>query len=419
MSITKQTTTAHVAGAIMYAHFGRPADEKRSRAAAWRSDFNSPHHAIQTIESLVAGTGRKNEALLIIQSFSKDELDPNDKATPGIVADAGYMLAKKVAPNSPCDVVVHLDSEGGNPHAHITIANADLVTGKAARESGLHHPILMGANDEVMRDMGLQVLEPSSLAHDVHRARSNKSAAGLSVDELDRSTWREFLADRVDEALLDPRSIDFASLQQVAAELGVSIRKKSSAKSEAAGRDPTLTYALVDDSGQPRRFGRSKAACTARKLGADYSWSGVNKTLEELQMEGKKSNVKSSEQSEGERAIEQLAPIERPTRVGRIGQSCERVDESHERSEPSDRGSNGNDELTQLAARLDEERRKRDAQDAERAARSAENNRRNRQRQADREARRRQYSARFGSTSVCDDEIDHRLHRDDDYDFGF
>ena len=199
---------------------------------------------------------------MVTQSFSKDELDPRDPMTPMIVADAAYALAKEVALSSSCDAVVHLDSDGGNPHAHIMIANVDLVTGKVARENGLSHWVLKKANDKIMREMGLQVLEPHTLAHDVNRSRSGEHAEGLTVDELSKNTWREFLADRVDEALLDPRSVDFDSLRAVAREHGVSIEKKTSAKSEAEGRDPSVTYALVDDNDEARGFGRSKSACT-------------------------------------------------------------------------------------------------------------------------------------------------------------
>ena len=238
MSITKQTTTVRAAAAIMYAHYGKPADVKHSRAAAWRSDFRNPYDAITSIESMLKGTGRKNQALMVIQSFSKDELDPRDPMTPMIVADAAYALAKEVAPNSPCDVVVHLDSDGGNPHAHITIANVDLVTGKAARENGLAHWVLKKANDKIMQEMGLQVLEPHELAHDVNRSRSGERAEGLTVDDveqLSKNTWREFLADRVDEALRDSRSVDFDSLRAVAREYGVSIEKKTGSSELSVG----------------------------------------------------------------------------------------------------------------------------------------------------------------------------------------
>ena len=129
MSITKQTTTVQAAAAIMYNHFGKPPNVKQSRGAAWRSDFRNAYDAITKIESMLKGTGRKNQALMVIQSFSAEELDPIDPSTPTIIPDASYALAKEVAPNSPCDAVVHLDSDGGNPHAHVTIANVDLVTG--------------------------------------------------------------------------------------------------------------------------------------------------------------------------------------------------------------------------------------------------------------------------------------------------
>src|SRR5699024_5677291 len=77
---------------------------------------------------------------------------------------------------------------------------------------------------------------------------------------------REFLADRVDEALQDSRSVDLDSLAEVAKEHGVSIRAKTGKR--ATG----LTYALVDENGEVRRPGRSKFASTGTKLGADYTY---------------------------------------------------------------------------------------------------------------------------------------------------
>ena len=380
MSITKQTTTVRAAAAIMYAHFGKPADVKHSRAAAWRSDFRNPYDAITSIESMLKGTGRKNQALMVIQSFSKDELDPRDPMTPMIVADAAYALAKEVAPNSPCDVVVHLDSDGGNPHAHITIANVDLVTGKAARENGLVHWVLKKANDKIMREMGLRVLEPHELAHDVNRSRSGKSAEGLTVDQLDKSTWREFLADRVDEALADSRSVDFDSLRAVARELGVSIEKKTSAKSEAEGRDPSVTYALVDDNGEVRRFGRSKAACTARKLGTDYQWGILHDTMNERIMREQEIEDVQGYGEDGKQLDAALAELRAVEQDRRDAPRLDYYVDLAERANKEDRGCAGelnarvdlqDFNLGSLTARLVSERLKRDQDDAERAERDA------------------------------------------------
>lgn len=427
MSITKQTTTVRAAAAIMYAHYRRPANVKQSRAAAWRSDFRNPYDAITKIESMLKGTGRKNQALMVIQSFSADELDPNDPATPQIVADAAYALAKEVTPNSPCDVVVHLDSEGGNPHAHITIANVDLVTGKAARENGLAHWVLKKANDKIMREMGLQVLEPHALAHDVNRSRSGASAQGLTVDELDKNTWREFLADRVDEALLDSRSVDFESLRAVAREHGVSVEKKTSAKSEAEGRDPSVTYALVDEHGEVRRFGRSKAACTARKLGADYSWSSLHNTINERMLrEQEMDDVQGlgEASSELDAALADLRAVEEDRRdAPRLGRYLDLA----ERSDQAGRGLTGEPharvdlkafDLGDLGARLARERRERDQRDAERAERDAQRARRDRERQARREAERRDQRQHVRAGSTLDDEDARSEPEGDDVEFG-
>jgi hypothetical protein len=427
MSITKQTTTVRAAAAIMYAHFGKPADVKHSRAAAWRSDFRNAYDAIASIESMLKGTGRKNQALMVIQSFSKDELDPRDPMTPMIVADAAYALAKEVAPNSPCDVVVHLDSDGGNPHAHITIANVDLVTGKAARENGLVHWVLKKANDKIMREMGLQVLEPHELAHDVNRSRSGKSAEGLTVDQLDKSTWREFLADCVDKALTDSRSVDFDSLRAVAREYGVSIEKKTSAKSEAEGRDPSVTYALVDDNGEVRRFGRSKAACTARKLGTDYQWSALHNTMKELIMRGKEEEDVKSYGEDGKQLDAALAELRAVEQDRRDAPRLDYYVDLAERANEEDRGGAGelnarvdlqDFNLEGLADRLVSERHKRDQADAERAQQAAERARGDRERQARLEAERRLRSERLRAASILDDEADQSRDEEDDYGLG-
>lgn len=426
MSITKQTTTVRAAAAIMYAHYGKPADVKHSRAAAWRSDFRNPYDAITSIESMLKGSGRKNQALMVIQSFSKDELDPRDPMTPMIVADAAYALAKEVAPNSPCDVVVHLDSDGGNPHAHITIANVDLVTGKAARENGLAHWVLKKANDKIMQEMGLQVLEPHELAHDVNRSRSGKSAEGLTVDQLDKNTWREFLADCVDEALADSRSVDFDSLHAVARELGVSIEKKTSQKSEVEGRDPSVTYALVDDNGEVRRFGRSKAACTARKLGADYQWSTLHDTMNERVMREKEIDDVQGYGEDGKQLDAALAKLRAVEQDRRDAPRLDYYVDLAERANKEDRGGAGEPnarvdlqdfDFGSLRSRLADERHQRDQEDAERAERDAERARGDRERQARPEAERRKHSDTIRFASTLDDEADQR--DGDDFDFDF
>lgn len=304
------------------------------------------------------------------------------------------------------------------------------MTGKAARENGLAHWVLKKANDKIMREMGLQVLEPHELAHDVNRSRSGERAEGLTVDDveqLSKNTWREFLADRVDEALRDSRSVDFDSLRAVAREYGVSIEKKTSAKSEAEGRDPSVTYALVDDNGKMRRFGRSKAACTARKLGADYQWSALHNTMKELIMRRKEEEDVKSYGEDGKQLDAALAELRAVEQDRRDAPRLDYYVDLAERANKEDRGGAGelnarvdlqDFNLGGLADRLVSERLKRDQDDAERVQRDAERDRRDRERQAHLEAERRLQRERLRVASTLDDEADQRADDGDDYGLG-
>ena len=73
--------------------------------------------------------GRKVKAHSYVLSFHPDELDVNDPADLRRAGDLGFLLAKKMRPNSPAMIVVHNDGKGGCVHAHITVLNHDLVTG--------------------------------------------------------------------------------------------------------------------------------------------------------------------------------------------------------------------------------------------------------------------------------------------------
>src|SRR5690625_5821153 len=72
MSVTKVSPSVRAAASIIYAYYGRPADFSRSRAAGELSDFASPMDAVEQMEAMTRGAGRKNQALTIIQSFSKE-----------------------------------------------------------------------------------------------------------------------------------------------------------------------------------------------------------------------------------------------------------------------------------------------------------------------------------------------------------
>lgn len=101
--------------------------------------------------------GRRVKAQSYIVSARADELDKDDPHDQQCMGDYGFMLAKRMHPNSPCMVVVHDD--GGVLHAHVTVLNHDELTGLALRDYRVHWQVKR-ANDELAREMGMRVVEP-------------------------------------------------------------------------------------------------------------------------------------------------------------------------------------------------------------------------------------------------------------------
>src|SRR5699024_5004084 len=247
------------------------------------------------------------------------------------------------------------------------------------------------------------------------RAVEKTDLSQLSVDELDKSTWREFLADRVDEALQDSRSVDLDSLAEVAKEHGVSIRAKTGKR--ATG----LTYALVDENGEVRRAGRSKFASSGTKLGADYTYEGVLASIQQLREAEKEID---DEQGYGKgdelsAAIARLA-ADGPRRGG--AGSCDRDGEAGAAARApgsSDREAGegavhehfDSGQLAALRAQLAREHAERDERDAER-------DRQDRERRARREDQRRRDRNRLAALSAHPGVEAGKADRGDELQFG-
>ena len=284
MSIAITEASANASGWMKYVTTG---GKEADRVAAYTSDLGDPDATVAAIEAEMSGhRGRKYQGFRLVQSFSMNELDPEDPETPSTVNMLGYELASRAAPNSACVVVTHLDSDGQNPHNHIYIVNHDYETGKAVSGAARTAFKLREVNDELMRDRGMEVTEPGPRALTAMYAKQQQRGERVdqprSVEGLTSGTWTEWTADRVDECLQDERVTDLDSLIEVAGEAGISIRTKQTAKDIKAGRPPSMTYALVDEDGNVRSKGRSKFACGQKKLGTDYSHAGLTATIDTL-----------------------------------------------------------------------------------------------------------------------------------------
>lgn len=97
-------------------------------------------------------------------------------------------------------MATHTDSKSGCVHNHIVFANHDTQTKKAAPRDMRNWYKLRNINDELMRDLGMRVLEREpeiSLLPAERRARKegkSTDSTGLGVDELTAATWADLPA---------------------------------------------------------------------------------------------------------------------------------------------------------------------------------------------------------------------------------
>lgn len=243
---------------------------------------------------------RTDEAIIYIQSWAKDELDKDDPADVARANAAGSELAMRLTQGTgvPFTVATHTDSKSGCVHNHIVFANHDTQTKKAAPRDMRNWYKLRNINDELMRDLGMRVLEREpeiSLLPAERRARKegkSTDSTGLGVDELTAATWADFARKRMDELCADERVADaddpLVKAVEVAGEYNLSLKVQPNSKTEGE----SLTVALVDDDGEDAYFtnttkaGRTrkrKAAKAGSKLGRSYSLEGVTERVNEAQ----------------------------------------------------------------------------------------------------------------------------------------
>ncbi|ASE56449.1 relaxase/mobilization nuclease domain-containing protein [Corynebacterium amycolatum] len=243
---------------------------------------------------------RTDEAIIYIQSWAKDELDKDNPADVARANAAGSELAMRLTQGTgvPFTVATHTDSKSGCVHNHIVFANHDTQTKKAAPRDMRNWYKLRNINDELMRDLGMRVLEREpeiSLLPAERRARKegkSTDSTGLGVDELTAATWADFARKRMDELCADKQVADaddpLAKAVEIAGKYNLSLKVQPNSKTEGE----SLTVALVDDDGEDAYFtnttkaGRTrkrKAAKAGSKLGRSYSLEGVTERVNEAQ----------------------------------------------------------------------------------------------------------------------------------------
>lgn len=246
-------------------------------------------------ELLRPHTQRSNKCLTYIQSWSADEFDKNNPEHVQRAHDLGAETARRLAPNSPFLVATHTDSDGGCVHNHIIILNHDYLTGLAAPKQAGNFYNVKRVNDELMHEVGMEVLQPQGSWVKLRQPEKAAAKAGISTDsselglhELDGYTWADALRKRVD-ALIEDERVSGASgaaegtktAQEIAPEYDLSLQ---------INEHNALTIGLVDESGETltyesgiKRKRRRKAVDAGSKFGAGYSLEGIQQRITEQQ----------------------------------------------------------------------------------------------------------------------------------------
>lgn len=246
-------------------------------------------------ELLRPHTQRSNKCLTYIQSWSADEFDKNNPEHVQRAHDLGAETARRLAPNSPFLVATHTDSDGGCVHNHIIILNHDYLTGLAAPKQAGNFYNVKRVNDELMHEVGMEVLQPQGSWVKLRQAEKAAAKAGIStdstglgLDKLDGYTWADALRKRVDALIKDER-VSGASgaaegtktAQEIAPEYDLSLQ---------INEHNALTIGLVDESGETltyesgiKRKRRRKAVDAGSKFGAGYSLEGIQQRIAENQ----------------------------------------------------------------------------------------------------------------------------------------
>lgn len=246
-------------------------------------------------ELLRPHTRRLNKCLTFIQSWSVDELDKNNPEDVQRAHDLGAETARRLAPNSPFLVATHIDSDGGCVHNHIIILNHDHLTGKAAPKSAGNFHNVKRVNDELMNEVGMEVLQPQGSWVKLRQSEKAAIKAGISTDstglglhELNGYTWADAVRRRVDSLLEDKRvcgasgaTAGLQVAQEIAREYDLSL---------VVNEHNALTIALVDKDGETleyqsgvKRKRTRKAVDAGSKFGNGYSLDGIQQRIQEQQ----------------------------------------------------------------------------------------------------------------------------------------
>lgn len=274
------------------------------------------------------------QAYSLVESFGRDELDPDDPESWQVAQRCGRALAEEVAAGHPALVATETNGRTGHVHNHIIIGAIHPQTGRSLDSNVVTHSRLAITHDRVLEEVGFEQREDmreivAAAKRDVAQQRQavrdeagfdeltasqqqrrltaaenrvrldsrdertpaqvreerrqrefelhklsmqdREAAAGLGV-AAPRQRFSEIeLEARVEDALSDPRATTWDQLDEIGRGHGVTIQRR--------GKDVSYGMMLADDDGElaePSRAHRRRGS----RLGEGFRVEDVEATLQ-------------------------------------------------------------------------------------------------------------------------------------------
>lgn len=270
MAYTRITRTKNGAAAIAYALNG-----KGHNGAVKRNEMVTPIKMQNGIEYWKqmnrywrrARVNHKVQIVRIIQSFSKEEFDPNNTEDILKANEVGQALVEEHYPGRQALVCTQTDGKGGCIHNHILINDVSMIDGKGCRKYQYHQPDVMPWTDEITsRYTNLD---------EGNKNGENLTQAERAKREKGAYSYKDDIRERVSKAMKSC-SREETFLRKLA-DLGVNTVKKYSKKT-----GEHYVYELVDTSEIPAdaKLPNHQLKARSYKLGNAYGPQALKEHLE-------------------------------------------------------------------------------------------------------------------------------------------
>ena len=240
----------------------------------------------------------------IVQSFSREELDPDNTEDVAIAHEIGVRTAKELyGEDCQCIVATQTDGEGHLVHNHILVSNVTM-NGTGLTNERTFHPNIRRKTDEITAQfIDIPDAEPAQevITPEVRGMRTSNADA---AEGETRYIWQDDLRQRIRDAATVSKDMDgfFLELQR----RGV----KGVAKKATKTQPDYILYELIDKTGfdgldkVPKNL-KSKSF----KMGVDFQPEGIEKTIQKNQTEKEDDNMLDLKKMSGLTAVKDLTSV--------------------------------------------------------------------------------------------------------------